>query len=192
MNNICPSCGKGIPLAPKITSRPFLIVKDSLTSLEVSDECFWSSNQRVRNGDAPRRFAQEMAKVGLQLSTFSTTALWMHEPWGSRKTKVDREKYKGCLNFSVANVMSSTEGMKIVLLAGAETAGIFTEYNASDIYGLAGKSDLFSHVPVVMVIPNPDKIYDYQTIGEMRFSLQQLAEQIDILKSYEGVEDGNS
>lgn len=187
--NICPSCHKGV-LTPKITSSPFMLVKESITGNELdSGTVFvqkgknkWSHEESTNSYYLNR----ELGLVGLQLTMFSLSCLFMHQlPKGGR-TKEGKELVSGCVQFSISELVKVAQDKKIILLSGAELIKTFTGYNSSDVYGLVCKSELLPNVPVIIPAPNVDKIMQ-QPIGEMRNSLRVLSEQIKIYKQYSSI-----
>ena len=183
---ICTSCGRGT-LEPKLTSKPFLVVKEIVTDKEVESGIVFTMDG-VNKWGYPEHttsyyLAKEMAMVGIQLNTLSLTNLYMHEPNKGKKSKEGKALSQGCLDYSISQVVKAAEGKKIVLLMGAEVIRTFTGYPASDVYGLICKSELLPDVPVVIPCPNSDKIMT-QPIGEMRNSLKVFAEQIRIYNEY--------
>lgn len=186
---ICPSCGKGC-ISPKISSKPYLIVKQDITQMEFDTESIFVQKGKNKWGYEHNTTAyylnKELGSFGLQLSKFTLTSLYMHQLPKSKKTKEDKAILQGCIDFSIAEVVRLAPAKKIVLLMGSEVSKIFTGYNASETYGLIGKSELLPEVPVVITAPNPDKIMN-SPIGEMRISLKSLNEQIKIYEAYQKV-----
>ena len=186
---ICPSCGKGT-LSPKLSNKPFLIVKQDVTQMELDNESIFVQRGKNKYGYEHNTTSyylnRELGSLGLQLSQFNLTSLYMHQLPKAKKTKEDKAILQGCIDFSIAEVGKLAQGKKIVLLMGSETVKLFTGYNASEVYGLTVKSELLPDVPVIIPAPNPEKLMN-QPIGEMRIALKSLAEQIRILKQYEEV-----
>lgn len=183
---ICPSCGKGA-ISPKLSSKPYLIVKQDVTQQELDTVSVFVQKGKNKWGYEHNTTAyylnKELGSFGLQLSQFTLTALYIHQLPKSKKTKEDKEVLQGCIDFSISEVVKLAQGKKIVLLMGSEVSKIFTGYNASETYGLVGKSELLPEVPVVITAPNPDKLMN-SPIGELRISLKSLSEQIKIWEQY--------
>jgi hypothetical protein len=186
---ICPHCGKGL-LKPKLTSSPVLIIKETPTQSELDSDTVFVLKGKNKNGYEENTTSyylhREMGLVGLQMMSFNLTNFYMHIPPKSGRSNEEKELAQRCIDFSIQELVKLAEGKKIILIMGAETIRTFTGYNSSDTYGLIMKSKLLPDVPVIIPCPNSDKMMN-QPIGEFRNSLKVLAEQIQILKQYEGV-----
>jgi len=187
--NICPSCGKGI-IQPKITSSPFMLVKEGITGNELDSGTVFVQKGKNKWGYDENTNSyylnRELGLVGLQLSMFSLSCLFMHQiPKGGR-TKEGKDLVRGCIDYSIANLVEMAKDKKIILLMGADLVKTFTGYNSSDVYGLVCKSELLPNVPVIVPAPNPDKLMN-SPIGEMRVALKVLSEQIKIYKQYSSI-----
>ena len=182
---ICPSCNKGC-ISPKLSNKPYMIVKQDLTQVELDTGSIFVQKGKNKYGYEHNTTSyylnKELGSFGLQLSQFNQTALYMHQLPKSKKTKEDKAILQGCIDFSISEVVKLAQGKKIVMLMGSESK-IFTGNNASEIYGIPTKSELFPDVPVVIVAPNPDKMLNVP-IGELRISLKSLAEQVKIYEQY--------
>lgn len=183
---ICISCGKGT-LEPKITSKPYLIIKEQVTDKELaSDTVFvqsWMNKYKYEEHTTSYYLNKELGMVGLQLSIMNLTNLYMHElPKGGR-SKEGKELVQACTDYSIEQVQELAKGKKVVLLMGAGVIRTFTGYPATDVYGLVCKSDLLPDVPVCVPAPNADKIMS-SPIGELRNALKVFAEQIKIYEAY--------
>jgi len=183
---ICPSCGKGT-ISPKMTSSPFMIVKEKVTQNELDSEIVFVTRGRNQYNHEENTNSyylnKELGIVGLQLPMFSLSCLFMHPlPKGGR-TKEGKEIVRGCVDYSISEVVRVAKDKKIILMMGAELIKTFVGHNASDVYGLVCKSELLPNVPVIVPAPNSDKLMS-QPIGELRNSLKVLKSQIDIYKSY--------
>ncbi len=188
MNNICPSCGKGT-VSPVLKSSPYLIVKETVTKNEIdSGEAFTQFGRNKFGKDehtASHYLAKELSMMGLRLSDFSLTNLYMHIPPKSGRTKEGKALTQGCMDWSMQELVKVAEDKKIILLMGAEAVKLITGYNSGDVYGLVCKSELLPNVPVIVPAPNSDKLMA-QPIGEMRNALKVLAHQIKIYEQYKG------
>lgn len=189
MNNICSSCGQGT-VSPRLTSSPFMIVKESVTNNELeSNEAFvqWGKDAYGNNENTNSYYLnRELGREGLQLPSFSLSCLFLHKlPKGGR-TKEGKDLVRGCVDYSVAELIMIAQNKKIIFMMGAETIKTFTGYNASDVYGLICKSDLLPEVPVIIPCPNSDKMMK-QPIGEFRNAIKVLAEQIKTYKQYSNI-----
>lgn len=189
---ICKSCGRGT-LEPRLNSSPFLIVKESTTANEREAETIFLQTGKNKWGydehTSSYYLNKEMGKVGLQLNAMSYTALYLHEPSTSKKTKEAKELAQGCKDYSVQQVIEVAKGKKLILLMGAEAIRTFTGYPATDVYGLLCKSELLPDVPVIVPAPNPDKLM-LSPIGELRNSLRVFAEQVAIYKQFSTILGG--
>lgn len=186
---VCTSCGRGT-LETRITSKPFLVIKEMVTEAEIKAEQVFVEGSVNKWGYQEHTtsyyLAKEMALVGIQMNTLCLSNLYMHEPNKGKKSKEAKELSQGCLDYSISQIVKLAEGKKIILIMGAEAIRTFTGYPASDVYGLLCKSDLLPNVPVIIPAPNSDKLMS-MPIGEMRNSLKVFAEQIRIYKEYEKV-----
>lgn len=184
---ICPNCGKK-SIDPILKSKPYLIVKDSLTNNEVEQVIPFTLAGVNKYGKSENTtsyyLAKEFGMVGLNFQIMSLTALWMHEPPTGKKSKDEREAFQKCLDWSISEVIKASVGKKIVLLMGAEVTRTFTGYSVNDISGLVCRSDLMPHVNMVIAAPNPDNIMK-QSIGELRNALKVFKEQVQICEQYE-------
>ena len=87
---ICTSCGRGT-LEPKITSKPFLVIKEMVTDAEIKAESVfvegsvnkWGYQEHTTN----YYLAKEMAMAGIQMNTLCLTNLYMHVPNKGKRTK---------------------------------------------------------------------------------------------------------
>lgn len=183
---ICPSCGKK-SIDPILKSKPYLIVKDSLTKNEMEQGIPFTLAGVNKYGKSENTnsyyLAKEFGMVGLNFQIMSLSALWMHEPPKGKRSKDEKELFQKCLDWSISEVLKASVDKKIVLLMGAEVTRTFTGYSVNDVSGLVGKSDLMPHVPVVISAPNPDNMMR-MPIGELRNALQVFKEQIQIWEQY--------
>lgn len=186
---LCSNCGKK-SLDPIIKSKPYLIVKESVTGNEKEQGILFTLAGVNRYGHQENTTSyylmKELGLVGLNMQVMSLSALWLHEPPKGKRTKDDREFFQKCLDWSISEVIRAAEGKKIVLLMGAEVTRTFTGYSVSDVSGLVCKSDLLPDVPVVIPAPNPDKIMS-SPIGELRNALAVFKEQIQIYEQYQNI-----
>ena len=184
--SICISCGKGT-LSPIIKSKPFMVIKESLTQNELeSGQVFVQNGENKYSHEEPTNsyyLSREMGMVGIQFATLSLTDFYMHIPPKGGRTKEGKAIAKGCVDYSISELVKVAGNMKIIFMMGAETIKTFTGYNASDVYGLVCKSDLLPNVPVIIPTPNSDKMMS-QPIGELRNSLKVFAQQIKIYEQY--------
>ena len=182
MSNICSSCGKGCQSFPTRPSN-VLLVRDSLWEDEITYKAFWE-------GKLGKYVFQEFGVAGLNLKSLATTALWTHIPPKSKKTKEERLRYKGCLDWSVAKIVELAKGKMVVCLMGVQVNKIFTKYNISDVYGLSLKSDLLPNVPVVLPMPDPKNLLNVP-IGEMRLAIKRLKENLEAYEQYKNLNAGD-
>ena len=186
MNISCSSCGKGV-LFPIIRSKPYMIIKESVTGNEIqSGQVFTQTGKNKyqhEENTTSYYLAKEMGKVGLQFSAFSLANLYMHTPPKTGRTKESKAISQGCTQFSIDELVKVAKNMKIIFLMGAEVVKTFTGYNTSDVYGLVCKSDLLPNVPIIIPAPNSDKLMS-QPIGELRNALKVLAEEIKVYEQY--------
>jgi len=186
---LCVNCGKK-SLDPIIKSKPYLIVKESVTTNEKEQGIPFTLAGANRYGHpentASYYLMKELGMVGLNMQSLSLTALWMHEPPKSKRTKDDREFFQKCLDWSISEVIRAAEGKKVILLMGAEVTRTFIGHSVSDVSGLVCKSDLLPDVPTIIPAPNPDKIMA-SPIGELRNALAVFKEQIQIYEQYQNI-----
>jgi len=186
---LCPSCNKK-SIDPVLKSKPYLIVKESLTQNEIDQALPFTLTGKNKYGKDEQTnsyyLMKEMGMVGINFQQLSFAALWMHLPPKMGRSKESKANFQGCLDYSVGQVIKAAEGKKIVLLMGAEVTRTFTGYGVSDISGLVCKSDLLPGVPTVIACPNPDNIMK-MPIGELRNALKVFAEQIKIYEEYSRV-----
>jgi hypothetical protein len=185
--SICPSCGKGT-CEPIIKNYPYMIIKEIVTQrdLDLGLFCLSAMNKFNKIEHTTSYYLQkEMGLVGLNFNNFTKTALFLHIPPKGRRTKKEKETATGCLNYSVSEAIKIAKDMKIIFMMGADVTRIFTGYGVSETMGLVSKSQLLPNVPVIVPSPNPDNIM-FTPIGELRFALKTLAEQITIYEQYKG------
>lgn len=187
---ICPSCNRG-SLDPILkSSKPYLIIKETITQNEIDQEQIFTLsglNKYKRTEHTTSYYlSKEMGMVGLNLQTFNLATFYSHTLPKSRKTKEDKEVLQKCLDWSIAEVIRVSKDKKIILMMGAEVVRTFTGYGVSEVSGLVCKSDLLLGVPVIIPAPNPDKLMA-QPIGEMRNALKVFKEQIKIYEEYQKV-----
>ena len=183
---ICPSCGKK-SLDPIIKSKPYLIVKESVTNNERAQGIPFALSGANKYGKQENSTSyylmKELGMLGLNMQTLSLTSLWMHEPPKGKRSKEAKENFQKCLDWSTSEVIKASVGKKIVLLMGAEVTRTFTGHSVSDMSGLICQSDLMPYVPVIIPAPNPDNIMK-MPIGELRNALSVFKEQIQIYDQY--------
>jgi hypothetical protein len=188
--NICTSCGKGT-LSPIIKSSPFLIVKEICTGNEVnSDRVFVQEGENKYHHQEHTTswyLAKELGMCGLNINTMCLTNLYLHIPPKGGRSKEGKAIVAGCEQFSIDEFIKVAKDMKIILMGGAATIKTFTGYNASEVYGLPCKSELLPNVPVIIPMPNPDKIMS-SPIGEMRLALKVFAQQIKVYEQFMNME----
>ncbi len=186
---ICTSCGRGT-LEPKITSKPFLVIKEMVTDAEIKADAVFVEGSQNKWGYQEHTtnyyLAKEMAMAGIQMNTLCLTNLYMHVPNKGKRTKEAKESAQGCLDYSISEIVKLAEGKKVILLMGAEAIRTFTGYPASDVYGLVCTSDYFSKETIIIPAPNSDKLM-MMPVGELRNALKVFAEQISIYKRYSEV-----
>lgn len=185
---LCPSCGKK-SIEPIIKSKPYLIIKESLTQNEYEQELPFTLSGNNKYGKQENTTSyylmKELGAVGLNMQVMSLGALWMHTPPKAGKTKESREQFQKCVDWSISEVIRLAEGKKVILMMGAELIRTFVGHSVSDVSGLVCKSDLLPAVnaPVIIPAPNPDNIMKVP-IGELRNALKVFAEQIKIYEEY--------
>ena len=184
MTIICTSCNQGL-LSPKLTRRPILIVKDTITGGEKEFDTVFSLtgiSPYGKNENSTSYYLQkEFGMVGLNMQALSMTCLHLHQHSKRRKTKLERESLQACVDFGISQFIQFAQPMKLILSMGSEITKLLTGYNVSDTYGLICKSSL---VPAIIIpTPNPDKLME-QPIGELRHALKVFAEQVKILEEY--------
>lgn len=183
---LCPSCGKK-SIDPIIKSKPYLIIKESLTQNEyVQSLPFTLSGKNKYNRDENTTsyyLMKELGLVGVNMQVLSLGALWMHTPPKAGKTKEGKATFQKCLEWSISEVIRLAEGKATILMMGAEVVRTFIGHSVSEVQGLVCKSDLLSPKTVIIPAPNPDNIMKVP-IGEMRNSLKMFAEQIKIYEEY--------
>lgn len=184
---LCPSCGKK-SLDPILKSRPYLVIKESFTQIEIDKGVPFTltgKNKYGRDENTNSYYLQkEMGMVGINFQLLSLTALWTHAPPKAGRTKESKETLQKCLDWSISQVIKCAENKKIIILMGAEVTRIFTGYSVKEISGLICRSDLLPWVPVVISAPNPDNLMRVP-IGELRNSLKVFSEQIKIHEQWE-------
>ncbi len=183
---LCPNCGKK-GLDPIIRSKPYLIIKESVTENEYEQGILFTLNKTNKWGHSENTtsyyLAKELSMVGINMQSLSLTALWLHTPPKSKRSKDDKEHFQKCLDWSISEVLRAAEGKKIILVMGAEATRTLTGYGVSEVSGLICQSDLLPKVPVIVPCPNPDNIMK-MPLGEMRNALKVFKEQIQIYEQY--------
>jgi len=183
---ICPNCGKK-SLSPTLRSKPYMIIKESVTSNEMEQGTLFTLsgvNKYGHNENTTSYYlAKELGMAGVSMQTLSLSALWLHTPPKAVKGKEGKESFQKCLDWSIGEVIKACAGKKAIMLMGAEVVRTFTGYGVSDVSGLVCTSDLLPSVPVIVAAPNPDKMMAVP-IGELRNSIRVFAEQIKIHEAY--------
>lgn len=183
---LCPSCQKKV-ISPVLKSKPYLVVKESLTQNEIGQELPFALNGKNKHGRDEQTTSyylmKELGMVGINFQQLSLTALWMHHPPKIGRTKESKVAFQACLDYSISQVIKAAEGKQLVMLLGAEVVRTFTGYGVSEVSGLKCKSDLLPNVPVVIPAHNPDNIMK-MPIGELRNALKVFAEEMKIYEEY--------
>lgn len=184
----CPSCGKGT-INSKINNSPYMIIKEEVTEneKELGLFCLSGHNKYGRSEHTTSYYLQkEMGAVGLNLTSFSLSALYLHDLPTRKRTKEEKAVLQKCIDFSISELVKIVENKKIVVLMGAELVRTFTGYGVSETSGLVTKSDKLPDVPVVIPAPNCDKIFQ-MPVGELRFALKTIAREVKIYEEYRKV-----
>lgn len=186
---VCPSCGRA-SLDPILKSRPYLIIKETITQNELEQGLIFTLLRENKYGRTEHTtsyyFGKELGMVGLNLQIFNLTTFYSHILPKNKRTKEEKEVLQKCLDWSISEVIRIAKDKKIILMMGAEVVKTFIGYSVSEVSGLVCTSDLLPNVPVIIPAPNPDKIMN-QPIGEMRNALKVFAEQIKIYEEYQKV-----
>lgn len=183
---LCPRCERAT-LEPIIRSKPYVIIKEATTEVERLNGQLFQHSYINKNGypenTSSYYLMKELGMAGVSMQSLTLSALWLHNPQKSKRTKDDKEAFQKCLDYSISEVIKVAGQAKIVMLMGAEVVRTFTGYGVSDVSGLVCKSDLLPNVPTIIPAPNPDKLMA-SPIGELRYALKTFAEEIKIYEAY--------
>lgn len=155
MTYYCPSCGEEAVKARGPKDAPILIIGEMPTEEDLSRGVPFV-------GGAGHVLRSELARVGLDMSQFRITNLWLHEP----------TKNENCLKAGYDLVLDEAKGREAILMVGSEVVSTFTEYNVMAINGLRlDKSDHPFSCKLCVATLNP-AICFRKGIGETRFGIE--------------------
>ena len=155
--SICPACSEeGTPPKGNKNAKYLLVFNKPYITPAVR-----SYKDKVTGIDVLRK---EFARVGLDLAEFRMAWLWLHEPG----------KEENCYFAGRDIVLDEAKGKQAVILVGAEPVSEFTQYSATDVYGLTVDTPSLS-APIVFVLPKPEGVFVRGSgIGELRLSIEKL------------------
>ena len=110
---------------------------------------------------------KELARVGLDLTQFRVSSLWIHEP----------TKNEECFKVSYDAVLEEAKGKKFILLVGAEVVETFTGYKVSDVSGLQVDSPVLS-APIIYAMVSSSMALA-RSVGEVRLSIEKVAKRLE-------------
>jgi len=160
---VCPECGTDECVPPSGNKKsPVLLVGAYPGHEEIK-------RGKPFVGGTGNILQSELHKVGMALNQFRVANLWIHEPNGLEE----------CLSYSKQRVIQDARGRKLVVLIGKETVKEFCDEDVSTVNGLILGS-LYLSAPVLAMI-QPTTVF-HQSVGEVRFSIQRLAEEVEKLE----------
>jgi len=160
MRQVCPSCANPI-CPPSGHSKDILIISEFPGDEEMIQGRPFASNSRFMS--AGKIFRKELELVGLSLSDFRVTNIWLHKP----------NDDENCFQAGYNHVLDEAKGKKAILLVGSDAVGTFTSYKVSDVSGLQVDSSVLS-APLIMAMINPaSAMVMGHGIGEVRFAIER-------------------
>ena len=162
-NQTCPICNADC-ISPSGHSD-LLIIAESPTKIDIKmGRLFSTSSMFTTAGFVMRK---ELARVGLDLSQFRVSSLWIHEP----------NKNEECFRVGYDAVLEEAKGKKFILLVGAEVVETFTGYKVSDVSGLQIDSPVLS-APIIYAMVNPSMALA-RSVGEVRLGIEKVGRRLE-------------
>lgn len=154
---ICPICeGVAVPARGPVDSEILVIGEFPGEQEMLSGKPFV--------GGAGAVLRQEFNNNNIDLGDFRLTNLWVHPP----------NDNEDCLKFGMGLIKDEAKGKKVILLIGSDTVSRFTDYNVSDVSGLAVESEFFKKADLVMAMYNPAIVF-HKAVGEIRLAVKNFS-----------------
>lgn len=165
MKQYCPACGERI--CPPSGRSDLLIIGEFPGPQEMFRGYPFATHDRYMT--AGKIFRKELERVGLSLSDFRVTNIWLHEPTDS----------EDCWQAGYNQVLEEAKGKQAILLVGSDVVDTFTKYKVSDVSGLRVDSAILS-APLIMAMVNP-ALAEHRGLGEVRFAVERWAQALETL-----------
>jgi DNA polymerase len=112
---------------------------------------------------------EELGRVGLQLSQFRITTLWLHQI---------AKKGEPCpIDFHLQQLVGEMIGRKVIFLMGSDTVKRLCKQNMTDVSSLRVVGPFIPSDAIALASPNP-AIAMHGSIGELRLAFTRLSEVI--------------
>ena len=160
----CPHCQSKC-LSSSGHSDNLLIIAESPTKLDLASGRMFSIAPMFTTAGFVMR--KELVRVGLDLSQFRVSSLWIHEP----------TKNEDCFKIGYDAVLEEAKGKKFILLVGAEVVETFTGYKVSDVSGLQVDSPVLS-APIIYAMVNPSMALA-RSVGEVRLGIEKVGRRLE-------------
>jgi len=163
-SQLCPACAERI--CPPSGSNPDVLIIGEFPSVEEMKQGRpFASNAMFMS--AGKIFKKELECVGLSLSDFRVTNLYLHEP----------NDNEGCWKAGYEHALDEAKGKKAILLVGSDVVETFTAYKVSDVNGLQVDSPILS-APIIYAMVNP-ALATHRSVGEVRLSIEKWAKRLE-------------
>lgn len=163
-HQVCPACANTI-CPPSGRSEDLLIVGEMPGKLEMEVGHPFATSMRFIT--AGKVFRKELERVGVSLSQFTVTNLWLHEP----------NQNENCFKAGYDHVLDLSKGKKAILLVGSDVVDTFTKYKVSDVNGLQVDSAVLS-APIIYALVNP-ALALHRSVGEVRFGIEKFIHRLE-------------
>jgi len=160
----CPSCTE-VVVSPSGHSESLLIINEQPSTEDMKQNRPFASSPMFAG--AGKIFRKELERLGVSLSDFRVTNLYLHEP----------NDNENCYQAGMNHVLEEAKGKKAILLVGAETVETFTSYKVSDVTGLQLDSSILSS-PIIYAMTSP-ALALHRAIGEVRFGITQFVKRLE-------------
>jgi len=131
----------------------------------------WGKSTLSLFGNSTYPFRKEIERAGLEWHDLRIITVWQHEETKERKKKGEITQSEICLQHGYENVIKEAEGKDAILLVGAKTFNLFSEYNVSDTCGLFVNSTVLS-CDIIMPLLSPGIMFS-KGVGETRLALSK-------------------
>ena len=123
-------------------------------------------------GNSTYPLRKEIERAGLDWHDLRIITVWQHEEIKKKRVKKGEvSQFEICLQEGYENVIREAEGKDAILLVGASTVKLFSEYSVSDTCGLFIDSTALS-CEIIMPLPSPGILYS-KGVGEYRLALSK-------------------
>ena len=164
MKQFCPSCANPI-CPPSGHSDTVLVISEFPGTLEMQLGIPFATSPMFMT--AGKVFRKELERVGVSLSQFRVTNLWLHEPSDD----------ENCYRAGYEHVLDEAKGKQAILLVGSDVVETFTNYKVSDVTGLQVDSSILS-APIIYAMVNP-ALALHRSVGEVRLGIEKFVKRLE-------------